>query len=211
MYIPKHFEESRVEVLHNLVRMYPFGSLVTSGSAGLIVNHLPFVIRPEPKPYGTLRGHVARANPVWQELSVSIESVVVFQGPQAYISPSWYPSKAQHGKVVPTWNYVTVHAYGSPRAVEDIDWLTEQLADLTDLQESSNPRPWKINDAPKDYLDKMLQAIVGIEIPIGKIMGKWKLSQNRPNADRRGVIAALNSDTGQGSKVMAEFMRKVIS
>ena len=211
MYIPKHFEESRVEVLHNLVMMYPFGSLVTSGSAGLIVNHLPFVIRPEPKPYGTLRGHVARANPVWQELSVSIESVVVFQGPQAYISPSWYPSKAQHGKVVPTWNYGTVHAYGSPRAVEDIDWLTEQLADLTDLQESSNPRPWKINDAPKDYLDKMLQAIVGIEIPIGKIMGKWKLSQNRPNADRRGVIAALNSDTGQRSKVMAEFMRKVIS
>lgn len=211
MYISKHFEETRLEVLHALMRTYSFGALVTAGQGELNVNHLPFVVAPAPSPYGTLRCHVARTNPVWREFPTSIESMVMFQGPHGYISPSWYPSKKQHGKVVPTWNYAVVHAYGQPKIVEEIDWLTDLLNDLTDQHESSMASPWKISGAPKDYIDKMLGAIVGIEIPITRIYGKWKQSQNRPLADRHGVIAGLEARDEQQSSAVAELVRKTLS
>ncbi len=205
MHIPRQFEEARVDVLHALMRDYPFASLITSGESGLDVNHLPFVLSPTPQPYGTLRCHVARANPVWRDLSTSMEAVVVFHGPHTYISPSWYPSKQEHGKVVPTWNYAVVHAYGQPRIVEDADWLTGLVSALTSQHESEQNSPWHVSDAPADFIDKMIRSIVGIEIPLRRIYGKWKQSQNRSLADRHGVVAALEN---RGEHEVAELIRR---
>lgn len=210
MHIQKHFEENRLEMLHDLMRAHAFASLVTFGETELNVNHLPFALSSMPLPYGTLRCHVARANPVWRDFSDCVESVVVFQGPHAYISPSWYPSKKQHGKVVPTWNYAVVHAYGQPIIREDADWLTDLLNDLTNQHESEQASPWQVSDAPKDFIDNLLRMIVGIEIPITRIYGKWKQSQNRPRADRYGVIAGLESRDEQGSSAVADFVRNTL-
>ncbi|MCG3165531.1 MAG: Protease synthase and sporulation protein PAI 2 [Bacteroidia bacterium] len=150
---------------------------------------------------------MARANPHWRELQGAAECLVVFMGPQGYVTPSWYPSKRETQKVVPTWNYVTVHAWGRPRIVEDAAWLRRQIDELTRSQESVRPEPWAVGDAPDDYLAAQMQAIVGIEIPIARIEGKWKLSQNRPEADRAGVVAGLGSpDDPNGNAAMAELM-----
>ncbi|MBL8511647.1 MAG: FMN-binding negative transcriptional regulator, partial [Betaproteobacteria bacterium] len=165
MYLPEHFREERLEAMHQLIHDYPLGMLVTQSAAGLSANHIPFLMDPEPTPYGTLRGHVARHNPVWQEHRADLDALVVFQGPDAYISPNWYPSKAEHGKVVPTWNYAVVHAYGPLKVVDDSDWLRHFLGNLTDRHESHQPAPWHLDDAPEDYLQATLRAIVGIEIP----------------------------------------------
>lgn len=210
MYIPKHFEEARLDVLHDLMRAHPFASFITMGADGLSVDHLPFTVSPEPPPFGVLRCHVARANPVWKGFSTSIESLVVFNGPHAYISPSWYASKKEHGKVVPTWNYAVVHAFGWPQVKDEPDWLTDLLVDLTDQHEAAQTYPWKISDAPKEYTDKMLRSIVGIEIPITRIYGKWKQSQNRSVEDRQGVIAALETCADHQSKTVAELVRSTL-
>ena len=186
MYLPAHFEEPRVEVLHRLIDAYPLGVLVTAGGSGLEANHLPFLIDPQPAPFGILRAHVARANPVWRELGDTIEPLVVFQGPSHYVTPSWYPTKAATGKVVPTYNYVVVHAYGRIRAIEDRAWLRELVTRLTRRHETG-PNPWQVADAPADYLDTMLGAIVGLEIEVTRLLGKWKVSQNRAPADRAAV------------------------
>ncbi len=208
MYIPKQFEETRIEVLHDLMRSHPFGSLVTLGSSELIANHIPFLVDATPGPFGVLRGHVAKANPVWKEFSTTMESIVIFQGPEHYISPSWYPSKLEHGKVVPTWNYAVVHAYGFPKAIEDPNWLLNLVNDLTDLNEASQGSEWKVSDAPSDFVDKLIRAIVGIEIPIAKINGKWKMSQNLKQADRQGVVEKLESQNKYESDIMAELVRE---
>jgi len=203
MYVPKHFEETDPAVLHRLIESQPLGAWVTTATGGLEVNHLPFLFDPQRGPHGTLLGHVARANPAWQALSTAAECVVIFQGPQAYISPSWYPSKQAHGKVVPTWNYAVVHAHGVARAIEDPVWLLDLVGRLSERHEAGQRVPWKVSDAPRDYIDGLLNAIVGIEIPVSRLIGKWKVSQNRPAADRLGVAAGLRS---QGNDPMAQLV-----
>jgi transcriptional regulator len=198
MYLPTHFEESRPEVLHALLRAHPLGLLITQDAAGaLAADSVPFVLDvssadPAAGP-GVLRAHVARANPLWRAARTDTESIVVFQGPQAYISPSMYPSKAATGKVVPTWNYVMVQARGRLRAIEDPAWLHAFVTRLTDRHERTRPLPWQVADAPADYVDTMLGAIVGLEIELTAITGKWKVSQNRSAADRAGVADGLRA------------------
>ena len=196
MYLPPHFEEKRPEVLHELLRTHPLGLLVTlNGAAALQANSLPFVLDPDPAGGpGILRAHVARANPLWREARGDVESLVVFQGPQAYVSPSFYPSKAEHGKVVPTWNYMMVQARGNLRAIEDAAWLHAFVTRLTDRHESPRARPWAVGDAPADFIATMRGAIVGIEIVLGALTGQWKVSQNRSAADRAGVVQGLRED-----------------
>ena len=208
MYLPKYFEETRVEVLHALVRAHPLGALVTLGAGGLEANHIPFEIDSDPAPFGTLRGHVARANPVWRELSRGADALAIFQGPASYVSPSWYPTKQEGGKVVPTWNYAVVHAYGPLRAVDDPAWLRAFVERLTSRHESGRTAPWHVTDAPADYVDKMVTAIVGIELPVTRLLGKWKTSQNRPARDRAGVVAGLEQDGGDAARAMAALVRE---
>ena len=193
MYLPSHFEEKRPEVLHELLRTHPLGLLVTQCGAGeLQANTLPFVLDADPAGgLGHLRGHVARANPLWHEARGDVESLVVFQGPQAYVSPSFYPSKAEHGKVVPTWNYVMVQARGRLLAIDDAAWVHAFVTRLTERHEATRARPWAVSDAPEDYIATMLRAIVGIEIELTSLTGKWKVSQNRSAADRAGVMQGL--------------------
>jgi len=188
MYVPPHFAETDPEVLRALIRAHPLGTWVVPADGTLIVNHIPFLVRGD-----TLVGHVARANDVWKRLGA--ESVVVFQGAESYISPSWYASKREHGKVVPTWNYAVVHAHGTPRAIEDKDWLYALVTALTDSQESHRAEPWKVTDAPDEFVRATLGAIVGIEMPVTRLVGKWKSSQNRSEADRAGVSAQLPDPT----------------
>ena len=207
MYIPRHFAEERTEVLHRLIEAHPFATLVTLTAEGLDANHLPFELDPEPKPFGTLRGHVARGNPVWRSVARDAEVLVVFQGPDAYVSQALYPGKREHGKVVPTWNYAVVHAHGPLRAIEDPDWLRGLVERLTSRHERARSEPWKVTDAPADFVDKMLRAIVGLEIPIARLAGKWKLSQNRSDADRRGVVEGLSREGGERGAAMVELMR----
>ncbi|BAO31258.1 FMN-binding negative transcriptional regulator [Sulfuritalea hydrogenivorans] len=190
MYLPAHFEESRVEVLHALMVEHPFATLLTQGAGGLEANHLPLHLEAEAGPFGVLQGHVARANPLWKQAADS-EVLVVFHGPQAYVTPSWYETKREHGKAVPTWNYVVVHAHGRLRAIDDADWLLGNLEALVAHHEAGFAEPWQIGDAPPEYIEKMLAAIVGIEIEITELKGKWKTSQNQPPANRAGVVAGL--------------------
>lgn len=203
MYQPPHFREDRIEVQHDLIRTHPLGLLITAGPSGLQANPLPFLIYPGVPERGTLRAHMARGNPQWRELAAVEECLIVFQGPQEYITPSWYPTKQETGKVVPTWNYVTVHAWGRPQAIEDAAWLRRQIEDLTNLKEGIRPAPWKVDDAPEQYLASQIKGIVGIEIPIARIEGKWKVSQNRPAVDRVGVAAGLRGGGEQAEMIAA--------
>lgn len=211
MYVPKHHEESDLAVLHALIRAQPLGTWVTLSDGALLANHIPFLLDPARGEYGTLIGHVARANPAWQGFSKTVDSIVAFQGPQTYITPSWYPSKHAHGKAVPTWNYAVVHAHGVPHAIEDRGWLMQHVSQLTDTHEAGQALPWKVSDAPQEFTDKMLSAIVGIEIRITKLVGKWKVSQNRPEPDRLGVVAGLSGRNDAQSREMASLVSQRIS
>ena len=191
MYTPRHNVEERVEVLHALVQAHPLGTWTLFDGDDLVTNHVPFLIDPGRGPFGTLVGHVARANPVWKAPVSAVRSVVSFQGPQAYVTPSWYPSKLEHGKTVPTWNYAVVHARGVPSFLHDRAWLHAHVSALTDAHEAAEPAPWAVTDAPADFVERQLGAIVGVEIPIGRLLGKWKTSQNRSAADRAGVVEGL--------------------
>lgn len=191
MYTPRPNEETRVDVLHALIRAHPLGTWTLFDGDDLVTNHVPFLLDADRGPFGTLVGHVARANPVWRAPASPVRSVVAFQGPQAYVTPSWYPAKAEHGKVVPTWNYAVVHARGVPAFTFDRDWLQAHVTSLTDAHEAAEPAPWAVADAPDEYVERQLGAIVGVEIPIERLLGKWKTSQNRPAADRTGVAAGL--------------------
>jgi transcriptional regulator len=211
MYLPAHFKEDRTQVLHDLIRAHPLAVLVTLDDTGLVANHLPMEIDAADGPLGTLRGHVARANPVWKLSRPEAEALVVFQGAEDYISPAYYPSKAATGKVVPTWNYATVHAHGPLRAIEDTAWLRRFVDQLTDRYETARTQatgetPWKVSDAPDAYIDTVLKAIVGIEIPITRIEGKWKVSQNRSPEDRAGVVAGLRKGDDPRHHAMAELV-----
>ncbi len=193
MYQPPAFREDRLHVNHGLIRAHPLGLLITGGRDGLQANLVPFLIDPDASDLGTLRAHVARANPQWKALAEATECLVVFQGPHAYITPSWYATKRETGRVVPTWNYATVHAWGRPSVIEDATWLRQQVGDLTRSREGGRPAPWAVSDAPADFVASQLRGIVGMEIPIARIEGKWKMSQNRPEADRAGVVDGLQA------------------
>lgn len=206
MYLPSHFAEARVDVLHDLIRVHPFGTLVVLASNGLDANHIPFEIDPEPAPFGTLRGHLARANPMWKDFSSQVDALAVFQGPHTYVSPSWYPTKQEHGKVVPTWNYAVVHATGPLRVIDDKAWVRRFVEHLTNRHEAHRSDPWKVTDAPADFVDMMTSAIVGVEIPITRLTGKWKVSQNRPEKDRAGVVEGLLQNRSDDSNEMAQLV-----
>lgn len=205
MYLPAHFAESRVEVLHALIRERPFATLVTSGAAGPDANHLPLHLDADASPQGTLSGHVARANPLWRDAAEK-DVLAIFHGPQAYVTPAWYPTKHEHGKAVPTWNYVVVHARGRLRVIDDAAWLRRELDRLVDSHEAGFAEPWRISDAPPDYIDKMLTAIVGIEIEITHLAGKWKISQNQPEANRAGVVAGLRGQESAEARAVADLV-----
>ncbi|MDD2814980.1 MAG: FMN-binding negative transcriptional regulator [Thiotrichaceae bacterium] len=205
MYLPKQFEVTDVAVMQQLICDYPLGCVITRHAEEINANHVPLMLLSEPLPLGRLQGHVARANPLLREVQNNPEVLVIFQGAQSYISPAWYPSKRETHQVVPTWNYTAVHAYGSVRLIEDAPWLKSHLAAMTTQHESLFPEPWKLTDAPADYLEKMLKAIVGIEIQITKLQGKWKVSQNRSHQDQQGVIEGLQAE---GNQEMAEWVKK---
>lgn len=206
MYTPKQHDENDLSVLQALMKAHPLGAWVTTANGELCANHIPFLLDPTRGKYGTLVGHVARANDVWKLFVDEINSVVIFQGSESYITPSWYPSKHQSGKAVPTWNYVVVHAHGRPRAIEDSAWLLGHINELTDLHEANQALPWKVSDAPADYIERMLGAIIGIEIPIDRLVGKWKVSQNRTLPDKLGVIGGLLQRDDGRSKEMAALV-----
>ena len=208
MYLPSHFAETRAEVLRELIRSHPLGTLITFGADGLNANHIPFEFDPHPAPVGTLRAHVARANPVWREFSREVEPLVIFQGPQIYITPSWYQTKKETGKVVPTFNYIMVHAYGTMRIFEDADWLRKFVGGLTDRFEATRTQPWAVSDAPEDFIAMQLRAIVGIEIQLTRLIGKWKTSQNRPAADQKGVVAGLRESDDAVAQAMAAAVER---
>ena len=208
MYQPPQYREDRIDVLHDLIRAHPFATLVAFGPAGLIGNHLPFVLHEELTDNGVLRGHVARANPLWQSYDRTIDALAIFQGVHGYISPTWYPSKKEHGKVVPTWNYAVVHAYGPLAIIEDAEWLREHVGKLTFQQENKRPAPWAVSDAPGDYIARQLKGIVGIEMPISRIEGKWKVSQNKNDQDRMGVCRGLDSESDGVPTAMSKLVER---
>jgi transcriptional regulator len=202
VYIPKHNEETRIEVIDRLIRSHPLATLVTMGTSGLFATHLPMVLHREDDQHATLRGHVSRANRQWREFSPDIQALAIFFGPAHYITPNWYPEKAATGKVVPTWNYAVVHAYGSLRAIEDPEWLLTHLDSLTHTHEASSAIPWKVSDAPAGYIEAVARGIVGIELPIARLEGKWKVSQNQNEQTRSSVAHGLEELATESSLAM---------
>ena len=207
MYEPPLHKKESLEAQHALIRSQPLGVLVSKGPDGLEANAIPFLIDASASKLGTLRAHMARANPQWRSLGAADEALVVFQGPDRYISPNWYATKRDTGKVVPTWNYVMVQARGRPRVIEDPEWLRAQIEELTRTHEGRRPAPWAVSDAPADFVAMQVKAIVGVEIEIARIAGKWKASQNRPAADREGVIEGLTAEGEPMALDMAEIVR----
>lgn len=193
MYAPPAFREDRPEVLQALMRAYPLATLVTAHEGALCANLAPILLEADAGG-DVLRTHLARGNDQLAALAAGAEALVIFQGPQAYVSPGWYATKAEHGRVVPTWNYIVVQAWGPPRVIDDPAWLRGQVSRLTERHEQGRAAPWSITDAPDDYIAAQLRGIVGVEIPVARIEGKWKVSQNHPEANRRGVAAGLEAD-----------------
>ncbi|MDP3847703.1 MAG: FMN-binding negative transcriptional regulator [Pseudomonas sp.] len=207
MYIPAAFQQHDLAQLHGLIHQQPLATLISHGGEGLQANHLPLWLAADEGAYGTLYGHCARANPQWRELAAGAEVLAIFTGAEGYISPSWYPTKAEHGKAVPTWDYQSVHAYGQAEVFDDAERLLQLLGRLTAQHESPQPQPWAIADAPHAYIDKMLQAIVGFSLPIQRLEGQWKLSQNRNTADRAGVQQALSASPDAGAQELAQQIK----
>jgi transcriptional regulator len=195
MYLPSHFREERIEVLHGLIEAHPLGALVRLGDDGLAADHLPFelVAASDDAPRGVLRAHVARANPLWRQDGAPV--LAIFQGPSGYVSPELYDAKAVDGRVIPTWNYAVVHAHGRLRSVDDADWLLAHMRRMTQRQERRHGHGWAVDDAPRDYLDKLVRATVGIEIAIARLDGKWKASQNHGQAERARIAHASGVST----------------
>lgn len=206
MYQPPHFREERLEVQHGFMRAHPLGMLVTTGASGLVANPIPFLLDESASPQGTLRAHLSRANPQWRDFDSNQEALVIFQDVDAYITPSWYETKRETGKVVPTWNYAVVQAYGRMRVLDDPEWVLQQITQLTELQESAQSTPWTVSDAPAPFVAAQLKGIVGIEIEISRIEAKWKVSQNRTEADRKGVSDGLRRTEDDGARRMAELI-----
>jgi transcriptional regulator len=208
MYIPSANAETRLPVLHDLIRTHPLASLITLNTTGMIATHLPLVLADDNSDLGLLQGHISRANPQRRDLAPTTDALAIFSGPHHYISPSWYPMKQQTGKVVPTWNYCVVHAYGPLRLIEDPTWLLAHLKTLTNLHEATFPTPWQVEDAPADFIAALLNGIIGLEIPIRRLEGKWKLSQNRNPADRAGVAQGLSTLNTPASQAMQQLVEE---
>lgn len=208
MYIPSAFNEDDLANLHRQIEGTRLAVLVTFGSRGLQANHVPLLFNPDQGPNGTLHGHLSKANPQWREMEAGAEALVIFPGPDAYVSPSFYPSKAEHGLAVPTWNYLAIHAYGIPEVLHDSDRLRELVSTLTAKHEAGRPQPWTLEDAPAEYIAKMLNAIVGFTIPISRLEGKRKLTQNRSAADIAGVQAGLAASSELNDNEIAQLMRQ---
>ena len=204
MYVPEHFLEARIDVLQGFLERHPLATVVAMTGDGLTANHIPLQSKLTAEGKGLLSGHIARSNSLWRQLEQDADVLAIFTGADAYISPNWYPSKREHGKAVPTWNYATVHIKGSIRFIDDLVWLRDFVGSLTDSHERGLPQRWQVGDAPADYIDGMLRAIVGFEIQIASIIGKFKGSQNRPAADRAGVGEALRS-SGHELEAIAEL------
>lgn len=203
MYVPPLFKEDRIDVLHAAILGSGLATLVTLTADGLIASHVPMLLDPDPPPYGTLLGHVARPNPQARGAVPGVQALAIFQGPDAYITPSWYATKRENGKVVPTWNYVTIHAYGLVEFFDDTERLRAIVTRLTEREERARAEPWAVTDAPADFIEGMLRGIVGFALPIARLEGKWKMSQNRPAQDRAGVAAGLEAD---GREDIAELV-----
>jgi transcriptional regulator len=201
LYVPAHFKEDRVEVLQDLMRATGLATLVSMTADGLIASHAPMMLETDATPYGTLIGHLAKANPHARLADPGVQTLVIFQGPDGYITPSYYAAKREHGKVVPTWNYAAIHAYGTLEVVDDPVQLLDIVTRLTNRHEAPRAQPWAVSDAPDDYIRGMLRGIVGLRLPIVRLEGKLKMSQNRPAADQAGVTAGLLLD---GQEALAE-------
>jgi transcriptional regulator len=206
MYMPASFRQDDLAELHAQMQASPFALLTSAGSDGVQASHLPLLLEPGEGEFGTLYGHFARANPHWRELQGGAEALAVFSGPDAYVSPSWYAAKAEHGKVVPTWNYIAVHARGPVELIEDPERLLQIVSRLSDQHESGRAQPWAVSDAPRDYIDAMLRAIVGFALPIRRLDGKWKLGQNRSTLDQAGVRDSLAASTEPREQALAARM-----
>jgi transcriptional regulator len=207
MYIPRHNEEKRLSLMRALMTAQPLGTLVTLGASGLFASHIPMVVEDDGSQYGVLKGHISRANPQWRDFVPTVDALAIFAGHQHYISPNWYPETKEHGKGVPTWNYIVVHAYGPLKVIQDHDWLLTNVEKLTNIHEAGSPVPWKVSDAPHDFIKSQLNGIVGLEIPIQRLEGKWKVSQNRTGRERNGVIeglAKLNTPESLAMKALVE-------
>jgi transcriptional regulator len=191
VYIPPLFKEDRIDVLHDAIRRTGLATLVTLAADGLIASHVPLLLDADPAPYGTLIGHLARPNPQARGAIPGVQALAIFQGPDAYITPSWYATKRENGKVVPTWNYVAIHAHGPVEFFDDAERLRDVVTRLTEREEQARADPWAVSDAPAAFIDGMLKGIVGFALPIARLEGKWKMSQNRPAEDRAGVVAGL--------------------
>lgn len=208
MYIPRANEETRVPVMQELIEAQPFASLVTLGVSGLFATHLPMVLEREGSEFGVLKGHISRANTQWRDLVATTDALAIFAGPHHYISATWYPGKKEDGREVPTWNYAVVHAYGPLRVVEDSEWLLQHLTGLTNIHEAASEMPWKVSDAPQDYIATLLKGIVGLELPIRRLEGKWKVSQNRNERDRKAVAEGLERLGSSESLVMKGLVER---
>jgi transcriptional regulator len=206
MHIPNAFHQHDRDVLDTFIERCGLATLVSPSPNGLIASHVPLSFKANEGENGTLYGHLARGNPHWRALGGGTQTLVIFSGPDAYISPSWYATKAEHGKVVPTWNYVAVHAYGEARLTEGAEALLEIVSALTNAHEKDRPDPWQVSDAPPDYIEGMLRAIVGFALPIERLEGKWKLGQNRSTADIAGVHAGLAQSDHAADRALAAFI-----
>lgn len=206
IYLPSEFKEDRIEILHKAMRDIAFGTLVTLGAEGIIASHIPLLLEDAPAPLGKITGHLARANPQGRGPAPEAEALAIFLGPQAYVTPSWYPSKEETGRVVPTWNYVAIHAYGRLRFIDDPAWKRAHVTRLTRAHEGKRAARWDVDDAPEDYLQGMLKGIIGFELPIARLQGKWKMSQNRREEDRKGTIAGLEAEGDPQSAAVAAIM-----
>jgi transcriptional regulator len=207
MYIPRHNEEKRIPVLHALMVAEPLATLVTLGGSGLFASHVPMVLEADNSEFGVLKCHISRANPQWRDFVPEVDALAIFAGHQHYISPNWYPEVREHGKEVPTWNYVVVHAYCALKVIQDKDWLLKNVENLTNVHEAASPVPWKVSDAPQDFIQSQLNGIVGLELSIRRLEGKWKVSQNRTDRERQGVIeglAELNTPESLAMKKLVE-------
>jgi transcriptional regulator len=209
MYTPDHFRVDDLPQLHALIRARPLATLVSSGPAGMQATHLPTVLKTD-GPLGVIECHLARANPHWKELADGNEALMIFHGPEGYITPNWYASKSEHGKVVPTWNYATVHAYGRPEVMQDKDWLRAHVAALTAQQEATESQPWALSDAPESYVEVMLRGIVGFRFAFTRLQGKWKMSQNRESKDRAGVVQGLGQRATGDDREIADIVARNI-
>ncbi len=208
MYIPRHNEENRVEVMRALMVAHPLATLVTLGAHGLFASHIPMVFEADGSEFGRLKGHISRANTQWRDLNPDVDALAIFAGHQHYVTPNWYSENGEHAKQVPTWNYAVVHAYAPLQVIEDQQWLLRHVTSLTNIHEAPFPLPWKVSDAPEDFIASQLRGIVGLELPIRRLEGKWKVSQNRTEREKQGVIDGLNKLNTPESLAMRDLVEE---